>query len=408
MAGLPLGYVIRVASDGVLNPSSPRVSQKWQRQQFGSVSWADTGWTASSYTVAASDRNCKIRVAQMFASGQELYSNELQVDNFTPPFSWEVLSSSPTSFEATRVAYDRDTGVFVIADRRGNWAKTDRSKRRQYELQFPTKHPTDFAFCNAAWYLNDTDEVVLVNGRGSGSGIVYATLDDFDDTIPLPLNNRPWGFGPLGSQFFTVDAFGGGHYGTRSQAVWSATGQKIADLTFVDTVPQYLDSTLNIFGAADKYAYRFTGISSGQIQYTRQLLPFVGTHNKFLNSIAYHNRKWVAVGGNNHLFTSSNWTSWRANNSIIAAFPNNTNISGVCYAANKWWCTGYNRSKVLLASSPDAETWTLEDLPSGLPESGVAGSDGLNANCPKMAGYNDEAIWVVQYGTYTKICRLVT
>lgn len=408
MANLPLGYTVRVAQDGILSPASPKVSQKWQRQQFGSSSWADTGSTGSTYTVTNTDRNCKIRLAQTFSSGQELYSNSLQVDNFAPPFAWEKMPDDTIQFETGRIAYDRESGVFVIGGKRGSWAKTNRAKRRQYEWQYPTKAPSGMSGINSAWYLPATDQAVFTNTQGGQSSIVYATLDDFVEQETMVLW-RPWGWGPMGAYDFSVDAWGGGFIGNPSIDYFS-TGQSIGESTWVDTVGQYLDSSYNVFGTSDRYVYKFTGISGGLIQYDKQLLPFVGTHNKFANSLAYHNGTWVAVGGNNHLFTSTNWRSWRANNSIIAAFPNNTNITGVCYAANKWWVTGWNRNKVLLASSPDAENWTKEDLPDGLPETGVLGGEGASAfsSCPKMAGYDNEAIWTVTYGTTkTRVCKLV-
>ncbi|MFF2158146.1 cadherin-like beta sandwich domain-containing protein [Paenibacillus chitinolyticus] len=94
-----------------------------------------------------------------------------------------------------------------------------------------------------------------------------------------------------------------------------------------------------------------------------------------LNQVAFGNGKWVAVGNNGMILTSSDGISWSKTNILLYS------AIGVTYAGNQWIVTGASGK---IATSPDAVTWTVRSTGTSVDLSAPA----YNGTVWVIVGYN--------------------
>ena len=79
MSDLNYGYEVTIQTPASFDPTGSPVENQWQRKTSGNTNWENiTDSTDESYTVAAEDRNAKIRLRQSL-NGAKTFSNDLQV-----------------------------------------------------------------------------------------------------------------------------------------------------------------------------------------------------------------------------------------------------------------------------------------------------------------------------------------
>jgi len=379
MPNLDYGYTIRIASEGVLNPPSAVTRQQWQRQQYGSTSWADIT-TGSTYTVQNADRNCKIRLSEEHASGQAIYSNELQVTNDAPSGGWEFKGSMGGGM-ATSLAYQNDTQAMVVAFRDGRGYKITSDFGNSWQQY---SHSIDVPI---ACFIESDGETVMLAGYG-GHELMWTKRNSHTVVTGFPRNTYLYGCGRTPSGGHIATDINGDVWLSRrgistsswtkdsNSAKWTANGQSKT----IGTQPQI--SGANPIGAARRGYWVYVAVDVGEVVGNFHSLPFQGSGNDYVHDVAFNPDTRTIVAGGSRAHVWRNGVKKPISTSII---PGNCDITGVARIGSKFYITGAYTGKLYLASSTDdGNNWVAESLPAGLNQTGWTSA--------KMVGGN-------QYGT---------
>lgn len=383
MPNLDYGYTVRIASAGVLNPPSAVTKQQWQRQQYGSSSWADIT-TGTTYTIQNADRNCKIRLSEEHASGQAIYSNELQVTNAQPAGGWEFMGSFGGGM-ATCLAYENMTQAMAVLFRDGRGYKITSDFGNSWKQY---SHSIDVPI---GAYIENDGETLMIAGYG-GNELMWTKKNSHTIVGGWPRNTYLYGCGLGISGYMVTDINGALWYSQRGKdnpnfikdpdaSKWTAHGQS-------KTIGQQVRiSGARPIGASRGGYWAYGGLSGGYYSGDFLSLGFVGAGNDYVHDVARNDNTGtiVAVGSRAHVWKDT--VKKPISTSII---PGNCDITGVAYVGNKWYIVGAYTGKLYFASSTDdGNTWVAEPLPTGLSQTGWTS--------PKMVGGNQTgssaAVW---------------
>jgi len=384
---LDYGYVIRIQSNGVSDPSHTPTNQ-WQRKLEGQPEFSDLpGQINETYTVDRTDQSAQLRLQQIF-SGTKAYSNELQVTSAEPAGRW-VFKGELLRNGVQCLGYYKPDKLLIASGRNGVGKKStdDGDTWSNYS------HAVDVPICTFPISSNQT----VWSGYGGGRS---------DDNVYWDNNgSKSWSSGfTNGTYVYGAAKLKDGSFIATdiSGFVWEAsslggafTKTSIQLDSYSVTLQGDLASDGGVFGTGAGKVWKIMGLNGSTLNFTSATLPFGSSSGSVVCPIAEHNGLYVCGGDSASIFWSTNFTSWTKSSSPASIFPSGARITGVSYAGGKWWATAGYTGTLYLVSSINGKEWVRESLPSG-----VSGY-----NNPKMIGYDGTAIWTMDtsvspYTTY--------